>query len=295
MTGPLSKNQYDFNADDAPGQSFKPGLYVVATPIGNLRDITLRALDVLNAAKVIYCEDTRVSQKLLSAYGIHAKLERCDEHTEDKRAVQIIQQIKDGKVIALISDAGTPGISDPGSKLVAALRVANTNIVAIPGPSAVISALSASGIEGAFLFLGFLPVKSGARRKVLQEYKDLNAVIALYEAPQRVSELLADIAAILGERQVTIARELTKRFERFYVGTPETLQSQIDHDDFKGEVVVLIHYGVTESLWSEDKIDKALQSALKKSSLKQAVADVTAASGLPRKVVYARALALQGE
>jgi 16S rRNA (cytidine1402-2'-O)-methyltransferase len=293
MADSLSKNQYDFSADEASGQSLKPGLYVVATPIGNLRDITLRALDILKAAAVIYCEDTRVTQKLLSFYGIQARLERCDEHKEAAQAKHIVDHIQKKDIVALVSDAGTPGISDPGAKVIAACREAGVNVYPIPGASAGIAALSASGVEGGFLFLGFLPLKSGARRKILLQYKNIDATVVLYEAPQRVADVLTDIEAILGERHVTIAREVTKLHETFYTGTPRELISAIGHKDFKGEVVMLISSGETASLWDDAKIDQELQKLLKKKPLKEAVADVTAQTGLPRKVVYARALALQ--
>ena len=279
------------------GQRVSPGLYIVATPIGNLRDITLRALDILTLADTVYCEDTRVAGRLLSFYGLNKKLERCDDHTETRRSAQIIEAIKEGKIIAYLSDAGTPGISDPGSQLAAACHVANVPVSPIPGPSAAIAAMSAAGIEnGHFIFLGFLPPKSGARRKVFQEYQNLQATIILYEAPQRVAEMLEDITAILGEREVIIAREITKLHEKFYRGTPVELMPAVTSDDFKGEVVVLIPPALeTANSWTEEKIDQELQKLLQDLSLKEAVAKVTALSGLARKVVYARALGLKDE
>ena len=264
-------------------------------PIGNLRDITLRALDILTLADVIYCEDTRVTQRLLSAYGLSKKLERCDDHTEQRRAAEILTAINEGKIIAFVSDAGTPGISDPGVALAAACHAAGVMVSPIPGPSAAVAALSAAGImqTGNFMFMGFLPPKSGPRRKVFQEQQNTQATIVLYEAPQRVAEMLEDIQAIMGERQIVIGREITKLHERFYHGTPSSLADEVRKPNFKGEVVLLIlPTSEAENSWSEDKIDQELQKLMVEISLKEAVAIVTAKSGLPRKTVYARALGL---
>ena len=260
--------------------------------MGNLRDITLRALDILAASDVIYCEDTRVTNKLCAAYGIKAKLERSDEHTETKRVLEIIAAVQQGKIVSLVSDAGTPGISDPGMKIVAACRAQNTPVFPVPGPSAVTTALSGSGfLTDSFSFLGFLSTKSGVRRQDLQKWKDVPSTLVLYEAPQRVADLLKDVAAILGQREIVIARELTKLYERFYRGTPDSLADEIDTDKFKGEVVVLIAPAGDEEQQEID-LDGLLRDALQKASLKEAVAQVTAQTGLPRKTVYARALSL---
>lgn len=286
----MTDSSQDWRAGQST-QTLKPGLYVIATPLGNLRDITLRALDILAAADVIYCEDTRVTQKLCSAYGIKAALERSDEHTEMKRVVDIVRAIQEGKVIALVSDAGTPGISDPGMKIVAACRAQNMPVYPVPGASAAVAALSASGIvTDSFSFLGFLSTKSGVRRQDLQTWKNVPTTLIVYEAPQRVAALLQDIVVVMGQRRVIIAREITKLYERFYDGTPDALAELIDDDSFKGEVVVLIAPGAQEA--KEIDLDGLLQEALAKTSLKEAVAQVTAATGLPRKTVYARALAL---
>lgn len=277
------------------GQRVKPGLYIVATPIGNLRDITLRALDILTLADVVYCEDTRVTGRLLSTYGINKPLERCDDHTEQRRAAEIIDAIKAGKIIVFVSDAGTPGISDPGVNLAAACHEANVLVSPIPGPSAAIAAVSAAGISqtGHFLFLGFLPPKSGARRKVFREQQQNEAVLVLYEAPQRMQETLEDIQAIMGERQLVIGREITKLHENFYRGTPSQLMDDVTHKDFRGEVVLLILPAQTqENTWDDEAIDNTLKALLTNTSLKEAVAQITAKSGLPRKTVYARALGL---
>lgn len=277
------------------GQRVKPGLYIVATPIGNLRDITLRALDILLLADVIYCEDTRVTARLLSYYGLSKRLERCDDHTEARRAADIVTAINEGKVIVYVSDAGTPGISDPGVALAAACHAANVVVSPVPGPSAAIAAISAAGIEATshFLFLGFMPPKSGARRKVFHEHQNMQAILVFYEAPQRVAEMLEDIQAILGERQIVIGREITKLHETFYRGTPSTLKEAADGPNFKGEVVVLILPATEAEIgWSDEKIDQELQALMNDVSLKEAVAVITSKSGLPRKTIYARALGL---
>jgi 16S rRNA (cytidine1402-2'-O)-methyltransferase len=197
----------------------QPGhLYVVATPIGNLRDITLRALDILKSVDVIAAEDTRVSAGLLSAYGIEARLVACHEHNEKAAAASLVGRLQAGESVAFISDAGTPGISDPGAWLVREARAANLPVVPLPGPSAVATALSAAGLEaGHWLFYGFLPAKAGHRRKAQEELQELPYPLVFYEAPHRLEETLADLAAVLGEeRNLFLARELTKRFESFH-------------------------------------------------------------------------------
>jgi len=277
-------------------QRLKPALYIVATPIGNLRDITLRALDVLQAADCIYCEDTRVTQRLLSVFGLHKKLERCDAHTEKRQTEDVIAAIRQGKIIVFVSDAGTPGISDPGTLLVKACHEAGVLVSPVPGASAAIAAVSVAGLneEMPFTFLGFLPQKSGARRKILQHWQTLGSALVLYEAPQRVADVLEDVQAMWGSCDVLIARELTKLHENFYQGTPAELQTQIAHADFKGEVVmVLTPAAQAVNEWTDDKIDQALTALLPAMSLKEAVAQVTAQSGLSRKIVYARALGLE--
>lgn len=268
----------------------------MATPIGNLRDMTLRALDVFHAATVVYCEDTRVAQRLFSAFGLHKKLERCDTHTEKKQADEIVQAIARGEIVAYISDAGTPGISDPGAVLVRACLSAGQLVSPVPGASAAIALVSAAGLpEGMpFTFLGFLPQKSGARRKILQRWQEMETALVIYEAPQRVGDVLEDIQAMWGECGIVIARELTKLHESFYHGTPATLAKVVTAGEFRGEVAMLMLppvQGATE--WTDEKIDQALQALLPSLSLKEAVAQVTAQSGLSRKLVYARALGLE--
>lgn len=277
-------------------QMLIPGLYVVATPLGNLRDITLRALDVLMAASVIYCEDTRRTAKLAQAYGITAKTVRCDAHTEKAHIDDIAARVQRGEKVALVSDAGTPAISDPGAALVAACRARNLPVIPIPGASAVTAALSVAGLmQNGFSFLGFLPPRSAARRQSLHAWAQSELPLVLYEAPQRVAGLLEDIQAVMGARHCFIARELTKNFEQFYSGTTDKLQEFVTDESFKGEVVLIVHPADVNAEINENTNEDLLRETLQQFSLREAVAHVTAKTGLPRKQIYAQALKLQRE
>ncbi len=272
----------------------KPGLYVVATPIGNLRDITLRGLDVLAAAETVFAEDTRVTGKLLSAYGLKARLERCDAHTEAETVAKVEKIVGQKKIAALVSDAGTPGISDPGAWLVKNCREKGIPVFPIPGPSAALAALSGSGLTPPhFLFLGFLSPKMAARRQELLGFQAVVATLVMYEAPQRLADLLADIKAIYGDRHVVVARELTKLHEEFIHGSASEVSAQIEGREIKGEVVVLVAPDTTSvGEWTNENIDQLLINLMQQYSLKEAVAQVTAKTGHPRKKIYARALSL---
>jgi 16S rRNA (cytidine1402-2'-O)-methyltransferase len=222
-----------------------PALYVVATPIGNLGDITLRALDTLKSVDRVAAEDTRVSGQLLAHFGISKPLISIREHNEREAAIKVIAWIAAGEAVAYVSDAGTPAVSDPGARLVAAVRAAGQTVVPVPGASAVTTALSAAGIEsGQWLFHGFLPPKSGARRAQLQTLAALPVALVFYEAPHRIEETLIDMAAVLdGARLVTLARELTKRFESIVTlplaDAPAWLAADPNH--VRGEFVVIVH------------------------------------------------------
>lgn len=216
-------------------------LYVVATPIGNLEDITLRALRILREADLIACEDTRQTRKLLDRHGIAKPLVSYHEHNELARAAELLAELQAGRNIALVSDAGTPLIADPGYRLVAQARSAGIAVTPIPGPSAIISALSASGLPtDSFYFGGFLPAKKSQRRKTLEELKDYAATLIFYEAPHRIVEALDDIAGVLGSRKVTLARELTKIHEEFLAGTAPGLRDELAQRPLKGEFTVMI-------------------------------------------------------
>lgn len=222
-----------------------PALYVVATPIGNLGDITLRALDILQRVDRVAAEDTRVSGQLLAHFSIAKPLISIREHNEREAADKVIAWIAAGDAVAYVSDAGTPAVSDPGARLVAAVRAAGLNVVPIPGASAVTTALSAAGVEsGTWLFHGFLPPKTGARKAQLQTLAVLPCSLVFYEAPHRIEETLADMAAVLdGARAVTLARELTKRFESIVTlplrDAPAWLAA--DANNVRGEFVVIVH------------------------------------------------------
>ncbi len=232
--------------NDAPHHTrLPPALYVVATPIGNLGDITLRALDTLKGADRIAAEDTRVSGTLLAHFGIRKPLVSIREHNEREAADRVIAWIVAGEAVAYVSDAGTPAVSDPGARLVAAVRAAGLAVVPIPGAAAVTTALSAAGVEaGAWLFQGFLPPKSGARRALLRSLAALPYALVFYEAPHRIEETLADMAAVFdGARAVTLARELTKKFESIVTlplaEAPAWLAADANHA--RGEFVVVVH------------------------------------------------------
>lgn len=214
-------------------------LYVVATPIGNLEDITLRALRVLREADLIACEDTRQTRKLLDHYGIQKPSVSYHEHNEATRAAELLEKLRAGQKIALVSDAGTPLVSDPGYRLVSQAAAEGLRVESIPGPSAAIAALAASGLPtDAFYFAGFLPARSAQRRKALLKLKDLAATLVFYEAPHRVLEMLTDIEETLGPRPVVLARELTKLHEELLRGTPAELRQS--HIPLRGEFTILV-------------------------------------------------------
>jgi 16S rRNA (cytidine1402-2'-O)-methyltransferase len=220
-----------------------PGLYLVATPIGNLEDITLRAIRVLKQCDLIACEDTRQTQKLLTHYGIEKPTTSYHEHNEASRAAELIERLTQGARIAMVSDAGTPGVSDPGFRLVSLAIERGIPVIPIPGPAAFVSALIASGLPvESFSFHGFLPPKSGARRRTLETIRTSQATEIFYEAPHRITETLGDAVAVLGaNRRVVIARELTKFHEEFSRGTAgQVLETVKTRSEIKGEIVLLI-------------------------------------------------------
>jgi 16S rRNA (cytidine1402-2'-O)-methyltransferase len=276
--------------DDAP---LAPGLYVVATPIGNLRDITLRALDVLAAADLVLAEDTRVTGKLLSAFGLSKKLERYDEHAAERARPKIMAVLGEGGRVALVSDAGTPLVSDPGYRLVREVAGAGHRVYPIPGPSALLAGLSAAGLPSdRFLFAGFPPPKSAARRTFLEELAGVRATLVLFEGGSRLADSLADMAAVLGEREAVVCRELTKLYETIVRGTLSQLAADPQFEAPKGEIVVLVGPGREEEATAEDA-DAALSEALTRLKPADAAAEVAKALGLSRRDLYKRALALK--
>ena len=277
--------------DDGP---LAAGLYVVATPIGNLRDITLRALDVLSQADLVLAEDTRVTGKLLHAYVISAKLERHDEHAAERVRPKVLAALAAGKRVALVSDAGTPLISDPGYRLVREAAAAGHAVFPIPGASALLAGLSAGGLPtDRFLFVGFPPVKSAARRTFLAEFAGLRATLVFFEGGSRLKASLADMAAVLGaEREAVVCRELTKLYETFYRGPLSALAADPKLDAPKGEIVILVGPGRQIEATAADA-DAALADALSRLKPADAAAEVAKALGLPRRDLYRRALELK--
>lgn len=276
--------------DDAP---LAPGLYIVATPIGNLRDITLRALDVLAAADLVLAEDTRVSGKLLSAFGLSKKLERYDEHAADRARPKIMAALAEGGRVALVSDAGTPLVSDPGYRLVREAAEAGHRVYPIPGPSALLAGLSAAGLPSdRFLFAGFPPPKSAARRTFLEELAGVRATLVFFEGGSRLADSLADMAAVLGDREAVVCRELTKLYETIVRGPLSQLAADPQFEAPKGELVVLVGPGRETEATAADA-DAALAEALSRLKPADAAAEVAKALGLSRRDLYKRALALK--
>ncbi len=270
------------------------GLYIVATPIGNARDITLRALDVLGSADLVLCEDTRVTSKLFAIHGLKTPLRAYHEHNAATERPKVITRIREGAAIALVSDAGTPLISDPGYKLVQSLLDEDLAVTTLPGASSVMAALTLAGLPtDRFLFAGFLPSKQAARRTALEDVRSLTASLVFLESPRRLGAMLADIAATLGDRQVAVARELTKKFEEVRRGGAAELTAHYEKAGApKGEVVVIVGPPEGETEVDDVSVDDMLRKALAQHSLKDAVAAVTGATGLKRRDVYARALDL---
>lgn len=271
------------------------GLYIIATPLGNARDITLRALDVLGGADVILCEDTRLSGRLTRLYAIDTKRVAYHEHNAAAMRPKILARLAAGEVVALISDAGTPLISDPGMPLVLAARAAGHKVVAVPGPSAPIAALSIAGLPtDRFSFAGFLPPKQAARRRALRELGMIPATLVLFESPKRLAALLADIAHELGDRQVCVTRELTKKFEDVQSGTAAQMLAHFETSPPRGELTLLIEGGEAPQADAAD-IDAMLRDAVQHMSRRDAVKAVAEMTGQSRKSIYAQALKLDAD
>jgi 16S rRNA (cytidine1402-2'-O)-methyltransferase len=280
--------------------SLASALYVVATPIGNLGDMTLRALETLRGVDLVACEDTRHARRLLDHYGVRVPTLALHQHNENAAAGKLIRLLQEGKRVALISDAGTPGVSDPGARTVAAVRAAGCRIVPLPGASAAIAALCAAGVVDAhFLFVGFLPAKVGARRTAINALASVNAALVLYEAPHRVLETVGDLADLLQPgREIIIARELTKLFEQIErLPLDEALAwLQADANRQRGEFVLVV---TAPPAPESDALDAqtlhVLHTLLAELPVKQAVKLATEITGQPKNALYARALALKSE
>jgi 16S rRNA (cytidine1402-2'-O)-methyltransferase len=293
-----SSDPRDGGADRIGARESSPpleaGLYVVATPIGNLRDITLRALDTLTAADRVYAEDTRVARKLLDAYGLKPRLGAYHEHNAEAARAEILQALARGESVALISDAGTPLVSDPGFKLARAAIEAGHRVIPIPGPSALLAGLVVSGLPSdRFLFAGFLPAKQSARRAALADLAETDATLILYETGPRLAQSLADMAEVLGARPAAVARELTKLFEETRRGPLDELAAHYaEAGPPKGEIVVIIAPPAPKAEVSDETLDAFLRDALPR-GVKQASAEAARELGVPRKRAYARALELK--
>lgn len=270
---------------------------LVSTPIGNLADMSPRALDALRGADLVLCEDTRTTGRLLAHHGVATQTSPLHDHNEEGRIPALIDTLRGGGRIALVSDAGTPLVSDPGYRLVRAVVAAGLPVSAVPGPNAAVMALVLSGLPPQpFLFLGFPPPRSAARlagfgRLRAAERTGLSATLIWHEAPHRLAESLADLAAQFGERPAAVARELTKRFEEVRRAPLPELAAHYSGVAARGEITIVVGPAPMDAVGDED-LDGQLRRALQQSSLKDAAAMVAAATGLPRKVVYARALAI---
>ena len=291
-TMPSSYTAFGLRAEAEP---LAPGLHVVATPIGNLADISLRALTTLAAADAVVAEDTRVTKKLLAHYGIATPLVAYHEHNAAVMRPQLLARLAAGAALALVSDAGTPLISDPGFKLVAAALADHIPLTSVPGASAVLAALVVAGLPtDRFFFEGFLPAKSAARRRRIAELAAIPGTLVFFESPHRVAETLADLHAVLGPREAALARELTKYFETVRRGSLADLAGVLANEPApKGEIVLLVAPPSMEvaGLDAAD-LDLKIRKALETLSVKEAATVISAETGQPRRKVYARAIEL---
>jgi 16S rRNA (cytidine1402-2'-O)-methyltransferase len=290
------RRSYSLDGHRVEAAPIAPGLHIVSTPIGNLGDITLRALSTLAAADLIACEDTRVTRKLLDRYAIAAPLTPYHDHNATTARPKLLQRLAEGAAIALVSDAGTPLISDPGYKLVRAVQEAGYPVTAIPGASSILAALAVAGLPtDQFFFVGFLPPKQGARRARIAELARVPATLIVFETGPRLAEALADLAAGLGEREAAVCRELTKLHEEVRRHPLKTLAQDSASQETRGEFVLVIAPPPADAAPRAEDADALLRAALARTSLKEAVGEVMVATGLPRRTLYQRALALADE
>lgn len=280
---------------DPKSPTLPAGLYLVATPIGNMGDISLRALDALAAADAVLCEDTRVTGKLLKYFGLHKKLDVYNDHSDEAVRTKIVERVRSGEALVLVSDAGMPLVSDPGYKLVVDAHAAGVSVTSLPGANAPLAALQLSGLPSdAFSFIGFLPSKSGARQALLQKWADVPSTILAFETAPRLQAALADVQSVYGERKVAVVREITKLYEQVVCDTPSKLIAYYEeHGAPKGEIVLVIS-PPDEKVFSDDDVDALLKAALQDAGTKQAAAAVAKETGLPKSDLYQRALKLKG-
>jgi 16S rRNA (cytidine1402-2'-O)-methyltransferase len=293
---PISSKSFRFRTLEVPARPLEPALYLVATPIGNLGDITLRALETLAGADVLAAEDTRVSRVLLDRYGISTRPYAYHEYNANEVGPKLIAALSAGKSVALVSDAGTPLVSDPGYRLVMEVLAAGLKVVPIPGASSVITALSAAGLPNeAFFFAGFLPQKEKARRDRLTEIADIPGTLLYFESPHRLPSSLKDAADVLGsDRQATVCRELTKTFEEFRRGTLSELAAYYaENDNVKGEIVVAVAPPQAKAAPEGQALDDMLRALAEQMPAAKAAGELARQTGLPRKDLYARLMALK--
>lgn len=293
MTDKATSRRYAPFGSEIEAPALEPGLYLVATPIGNLGDISLRALATLAAADLIACEDTRVTRKLTERYGIATPLTAYHEHNSDEALPKILARLDEGQAVALVSDAGTPLVSDPGYRLVRAAVEADHNVTTVPGASSALAALSLSGLPNdRFFFEGFLPPKQAARQKRIGELASIPATLIVFETGPRLGSSLADLAAGLGAREAAVCRELTKLHEEIRRAPLQTLAEHYAGDaETRGEIVIVIA-PPPERQTADSDIDAMLREALARASVKDAVGEVASATGRARRDVYQRALEL---
>jgi 16S rRNA (cytidine1402-2'-O)-methyltransferase len=271
-----------------------PGLYLVATPIGNLGDITLRALETLAGVDIVACEDTRITRRLMERFSITATLKQYHEHNAEQARPKILEALAQGSSIALVSDAGTPLISDPGFKLVREVSAAGFAVIALPGPSSVLAALSVAALPtDRFFFEGFLPSKQNARRTRIGELARIDATLVMFESGARVQDCLQDLADVMSTRDAAICREMTKLHEEVRRATVAGLAAIADTLETRGEFVLVIGPPAADAgLMTDGALDELLRTSLARGSVKDAVAHAVEISGRPRREIYARALEL---
>ncbi len=294
----MAERSYHIGPNRFEAQSIDAGLHVVATPIGNLGDITIRALNVLAAADYILCEDTRVTSRLLERYGIRNTMKPYHEHNAEKVRPAIIAALQDGKSFALVSDAGVPLVSDPGYRLVQSCIAEGLAVTGVPGASAVLTALALSGLPtDCFTFIGFLPQKSKARIDLLNSFKKTPSTLIAFESPHRIVDALADVTAALGERPIAMARELTKLHEEVLRGTAAEVREILAvRESVKGEICLVIAPSQNEKTEiSNDEISDAINAALVEHAPSKAANLVAKALGLTKDEIYARILKLKGD
>ena len=273
-------------------KKLKPGLYIISLPIGNSKDITIRAIEYLQSVDEIYCEDTRVTNKILSIYKIKKSLKNYHDHNGKKVRPEIINKIKDGKTIALVSDAGTPLISDPGYKLVSELKAKDLYVTAAPGASSPITALTLSGLPtNSFYFLGFLPVKDQSRKNLIEGLKSLKTTIILFESANKINKTLQDLIDILGNREMAICREMTKKFEEIITGKISDIAQKIVSKKLKGEIVIVL-YGDNkkDQEINLDEIINSFEGEYRPSELAKIISDQT---GFSKSIIYNKIIRLK--